>query len=170
MKLTLQTQLLPEADQATKPKATVERFNEAADWLAGVAFERQVANKIVLRKLHWLLPTEDYGAASALGKRTPCKGRGPALRRASRTARQRGSSIRFQRLRPGFSALTTARIPSRSASGRRSQAARSSASRASDRSTSSRARCCSWRLASSAERSASATLASASGAGKSPGA
>ena len=34
-------------------------------------------------------------------------------------ARQRGSSIFFQRLRPGFSALTAARIASRSASGRR---------------------------------------------------
>ena len=45
MKLTLQTQLLPDAESAAKLKATVERFNEAATWLAGVAFERKLANK-----------------------------------------------------------------------------------------------------------------------------
>src|SRR3954447_20183985 len=45
MKLTLQTQLLPDADQSAKLRATVERFNEAATWLAGIAFERKLANK-----------------------------------------------------------------------------------------------------------------------------
>src|SRR5262249_59945974 len=53
MKLTLQTQLLPERDHAARLKATVERFNEAADWLAGKAFEAQVSNKIVLQRMHY---------------------------------------------------------------------------------------------------------------------
>src|SRR5262249_61157829 len=35
MKLTLQTKLLPDPDQADRLRATVERSNEAADWLAG---------------------------------------------------------------------------------------------------------------------------------------
>ena len=51
MNLTLQTQLLPDPESAAKLKATVERFNEAASWLAGVAFERKIANKFVLQKL-----------------------------------------------------------------------------------------------------------------------
>jgi hypothetical protein len=50
MKLTLQTQILPDATDAARLKTTVERFNEAADWLAGVAFERKVSNGIA-RKL-----------------------------------------------------------------------------------------------------------------------
>ena len=51
MILTLQTQLLPDPDQAALLKATMERFNEAANWLAGVAFEHQVSNKFVLQRL-----------------------------------------------------------------------------------------------------------------------
>ncbi len=51
MKLTLQTQLLPERDHAIRLKGTVERFNEAANWLAGLAFERKVSNKLVLQRL-----------------------------------------------------------------------------------------------------------------------
>ena len=42
MKLTLQTQLLPTPKDAAKLMATVERFNEAATWLAGVAFDRKL--------------------------------------------------------------------------------------------------------------------------------
>ena len=51
MKLTLQTQLLPDPEAAARLKATVERFNEAATWLAGIAFERKLANKFDLQKL-----------------------------------------------------------------------------------------------------------------------
>lgn len=61
MKLTLQTQLLPDADQAATFKATVERFNEAADWLAGVAYERQVSNKFTLQKLAYRELRERFG-------------------------------------------------------------------------------------------------------------
>jgi IS605 OrfB family transposase len=61
MRLTLQTQLLPDADQAARLKATVERFNEAADWLAGEAFKRQVSNKFVLQRLCYKELRERFG-------------------------------------------------------------------------------------------------------------
>jgi putative transposase len=51
MKLTLQIQLLPERDHAARLKATIERFNEAANWATGVAFEHQCSNKIQLQKI-----------------------------------------------------------------------------------------------------------------------
>jgi putative transposase len=53
MKLTLQIQLLPNNEQAALMRATIERFNEAADWLAGEAFARQCANKFNLQKLYY---------------------------------------------------------------------------------------------------------------------
>jgi IS605 OrfB family transposase len=51
MKLTLQLQLLPDIAQANALQTTVERFNEAATWLAGVAFQHQCTNKILLQKI-----------------------------------------------------------------------------------------------------------------------
>lgn len=51
MKLTLQLQLLPDTAQADALRTTVERFNAAATWLAGMAFAHQCANKIALQKL-----------------------------------------------------------------------------------------------------------------------
>lgn len=64
MKLTLQVQLLPDADAAAKFKATVERFNEAANWLSGVAFERKVSNKFVLQRLGYTDLRERFGLPS----------------------------------------------------------------------------------------------------------
>jgi predicted transposase len=61
MKLTLQTQLLPDAESAAKLKATVERFNQAANWLAGVAFERKLANKFALQKLCYAELRDRFG-------------------------------------------------------------------------------------------------------------
>ena len=61
MKLTLQTRLLPDADQAKTFKATVERFNEAANWLAGVAFERKLSNKFALQRLAYVELREKFG-------------------------------------------------------------------------------------------------------------
>lgn len=51
MKLTLQLQLLPDNAQADALRTTVERFNAAATWLAGIAFAHQCANKVALQKL-----------------------------------------------------------------------------------------------------------------------
>ena len=59
MKRTLQTQLLPDDGEAAHLKATVERFNEAANFAAGVAFERKPSNKVELQKI---LTVTDFGA------------------------------------------------------------------------------------------------------------
>lgn len=53
MKLTLQIQLLPDKVQTAKMKETLERFNEAATWLAQLAFERKTANKFYLQKNYY---------------------------------------------------------------------------------------------------------------------
>jgi putative transposase len=61
MKLTLQVQLRPDAEDAAKLKATVERFNEAANWLAGVALEHEVSNKFVLQRLAYQELRQQFG-------------------------------------------------------------------------------------------------------------
>jgi putative transposase len=61
MKLTLQTQLLPDLEAAAKFKAAIERFNEAATWLAGVAFARRLSNKFELQKLCYAELRERFG-------------------------------------------------------------------------------------------------------------
>jgi putative transposase len=48
VKLTLQTQLLPDGDQSQMLGATMRAFNAAADWLAGEAFRLKTANKVEL--------------------------------------------------------------------------------------------------------------------------
>ena len=53
MKITLQLQLLPDSDQEARLRETIERFNEAANWLAGLAFQRKLANKFALQKLFY---------------------------------------------------------------------------------------------------------------------
>lgn len=47
----MQLQLLPDTTQADALRITVERFNEAATWLASIAFQQQCANKVELQKL-----------------------------------------------------------------------------------------------------------------------
>ncbi len=69
MKLTLQTQLLPDRDHAVRLQATVERFNEAANWLAGKAFEVQVSNKIVLQRLHYAELRERFDLSAQMAVR-----------------------------------------------------------------------------------------------------
>jgi putative transposase len=51
MKLTVQVQLIPDSVQAKALRDTVERFNEAANWVAGVLFARRVSNKRLAQKL-----------------------------------------------------------------------------------------------------------------------
>ena len=61
MKLTLQLQLLPDETQADALRGIVERFNEAATWLAGVALAQQCANKVALQKLAYYELRERFG-------------------------------------------------------------------------------------------------------------
>lgn len=53
VKITLQIQLLPDVETGKRLKETVERFNEAANWLAVEAHARRIANKIALQKLFY---------------------------------------------------------------------------------------------------------------------
>lgn len=53
MKLTLQIQLLPDKEQASKMRETLEAFNKAANWLVDKAFEERTANKIYLQQRHY---------------------------------------------------------------------------------------------------------------------
>jgi IS605 OrfB family transposase len=69
VELTLQTQLLPAPDHAARLKATVERFNAAADWLAGEAFALRVANKIVLQRTHYTPLRERFGLSAQMAVR-----------------------------------------------------------------------------------------------------
>jgi IS605 OrfB family transposase len=46
MKLTVKVRLMPDAEQAGSLKAMTERFNAAADWIAGELFARKLTNKI----------------------------------------------------------------------------------------------------------------------------
>lgn len=61
MKLTLQIQLFPDVSAAKKLRETIERFNEAASWCAGIAFERKIANKFVLQKLCYAEMRQRFG-------------------------------------------------------------------------------------------------------------
>lgn len=69
VKLTLQTHLLPDGAQSASLKATVERFNQAANWLAGEAFERQTANKLLLQKLYYPTLRAQFGLSAQMAVR-----------------------------------------------------------------------------------------------------
>src|SRR5450755_1694803 len=69
MKLTLQIKLLPERDHARKLQETIERFNEAANWLAGEAFARQLSNKIILQRLFYNDIRQRFGLSAQMAVR-----------------------------------------------------------------------------------------------------
>jgi putative transposase len=69
MKLTLQTQLLPNKEQAANMKATIERFNEAANWLAVKAFELKTANKVKLQQLYNYELRKKFGLSAQMAVR-----------------------------------------------------------------------------------------------------
>jgi putative transposase len=69
MKLTLPIQLRPEPDHTRRLQATVERFNQAANWLAGEAFARQCSNKLTLQKLFYKELRESFELSSQMAVR-----------------------------------------------------------------------------------------------------
>jgi putative transposase len=69
VKLTLQTQLLPDGDQAKKLSVTMRAFNAAADWLAGEAFRLKTANKVELQQLYYRQLRDDFGISSQMAIR-----------------------------------------------------------------------------------------------------
>ena len=66
MKLVVQIQLFPDTESAHKLRESVERFNEAANWLAGVAFDQQISNKIGLQKIAYREVRERFGPSSQM--------------------------------------------------------------------------------------------------------
>ncbi len=66
MKLVVQLQLVPDAESARKLRESVERFNEAANWLAGIAFDQQISNKISLQKIAYQEVRERFGLSSQM--------------------------------------------------------------------------------------------------------
>jgi putative transposase len=66
VKLILQTQLLPDADQAKNLSATMRAFNAAADWLAGEAFRLRTANKVELQQLHYRRLRDDFALSAQM--------------------------------------------------------------------------------------------------------
>src|SRR5262245_8135336 len=66
VKLTLQTQLSPDGNQAKKLSATMRAFNTAADWLAGEAFRLKTANKVELQQLYYRQLRDDFGISAQM--------------------------------------------------------------------------------------------------------
>jgi IS605 OrfB family transposase len=68
MKLIAKMKLLPLPDEAAKLKATMERFNAAADFVGGVAFEHRIANVYDLRRLCYAEIRERFGLSSQMAQ------------------------------------------------------------------------------------------------------
>jgi putative transposase len=68
MKLTVQIQLLPDAEQAKTLRAIVERFNEACNWIAGECFARQESNQFNVRKFCYKEVRERFGLSSQMAQ------------------------------------------------------------------------------------------------------
>jgi IS605 OrfB family transposase len=64
MKLTVRIRLMPDAKQEASLKAMTERFNDAADWIAGELFARDLSNKITAQGLLYHEIRERFGLSS----------------------------------------------------------------------------------------------------------
>lgn len=69
MKLTLQIQVLPDDEVRLRLVETIERFNEAATWLAGEAHAIGCANKIRLQKLHYRALRDRFNLSAQMAVR-----------------------------------------------------------------------------------------------------
>jgi putative transposase len=69
MKLTLQLQLLPDQEAASKLEAAIERFNAAANWLAEEAFAGRSASKIDLQRTHYRGLRDRFGLSAQMAVR-----------------------------------------------------------------------------------------------------
>src|SRR5262252_154010 len=69
MNLILQTQLLPDGDQARMLSAAMRAFNAAADWLAGEAFRLKTSNKVKLQQLYYNQLRDDFGISAQMAIR-----------------------------------------------------------------------------------------------------
>jgi len=69
VKLTLQTQLLPDKDQVKKLSDTMRAFNAAADWFAGEAFRLKSADKVKLQQLYYRQLRNDFRLSAQMAIR-----------------------------------------------------------------------------------------------------
>jgi putative transposase len=69
MKLVLQTQLLPDGQTAVRLRETVERFNQACNWLAGVAFEAKCSRTFDLHKIAYRDLRDRFGLPADMALR-----------------------------------------------------------------------------------------------------
>ena len=65
----LQTQLLPDPPTSARLRESVERFNAACNWLAGVAFEHQCSRTFDLHKITYRDLREKFGLPSDMALR-----------------------------------------------------------------------------------------------------
>jgi putative transposase len=68
MKLAVQTQLLPDDDQARLLREVVERFNAACNWVAGECFARKESNVFEARKFAYHEVRERFGLSSQMAQ------------------------------------------------------------------------------------------------------
>src|SRR5918911_2294442 len=73
MKQTLLVKLAPDASQHAALLHTMEAFNDACNWIAGVAYEHGCANKIELQKLVYYETRERFGLAAQMAIRAISK-------------------------------------------------------------------------------------------------
>jgi putative transposase len=73
MKLTLQLQLVPTAEQKTDLLTTMARFNEAATYAAKVGFEAQVFGQVMIHRLAYYQIRERFGLSSQMAVRAIAK-------------------------------------------------------------------------------------------------
>jgi IS605 OrfB family transposase len=64
MKLTVRIRLMPDAEQAASLEAMTERFNAAADWIAGELFARKISNKITAQGLLYREIRDRFGLSA----------------------------------------------------------------------------------------------------------
>src|SRR5262249_30507998 len=73
MKLTLQLQLLPDADQKAQLLETMERFNAAASFAARVGFEHEVYGQVSIHGLCYREIRERFGLSAQMALRAIAK-------------------------------------------------------------------------------------------------
>ena len=73
MKLVAPIKLAVSPEQKQLLLDTIRRVNEACDWLAGLAFEEKISNKILLQKLHYAELRSRFGLSSQMAVRAIAK-------------------------------------------------------------------------------------------------
>jgi putative transposase len=68
MKLTMQIQLLPDDIQSQALRRIIERFNEAANWIAGECFTRQESNQFEVRKFAYRHVRDQFDLSSQMAQ------------------------------------------------------------------------------------------------------